>query len=402
MINKLYCRLHQQIFNLASYFVLFREPKIFKGQTAFKQLTDVLSVNQKILIITDNSLISLGLLDTLIFELDFKQISYVIYDNILPNPTVTNVEEALAIYKSNNCSIIIAFGGGSPIDCAKIVAARVVQPNKSILKMKGIQKIRKKLIPLFIVPTTSGTGSEITIAAVITDDKTHQKYAISDMCLIPKYIVMDYTLTYKLPKFITATTGMDALTHAIEAFIGKSNTKQTKNDALSAIKLIHENLYVAYLDGYNAKARESMQYASFYAGKAFTRAYVGNVHAIAHTLGGTYNIPHGYANAVALPIVLKAYGSKAEKRLAIIADYIGLSQYQDNDHIKTNKLISWIEEMNDLMKIPKCIIEINEVDIPKMAKVAYHEANPTYPVPDIWSISKFEEVLLNLKGDNNE
>ena len=213
---------------------------------------------------------------------------------------------------------------------------------------------------------------------------------------------MDYTLTYKLPPFITATTGMDALTHAIEAFIGNSNTQQTQADALLAIKLIYENLYTAYIDGNNKQARKSMLFASFYAGKAFTRAYVGNVHAIAHTLGGTYNIAHGYANAVTLPIVLKEYDTVIEKRLAIISDHIGLSNHLDSDHDKSIILIKWIEEMNEQMNIPKYIKEIKLADINMLATTAYREANPAYPVPKIWSIIKFEEILERLMGENNE
>ena len=401
MKSKLYCRIHQQIYRIASYFVKWRVPEIFQGEFAYANLAKKISNNEKILIVTDKVLVKLGLLTPLLNTLKTNNISYVIYDNILPNPTVSNVEEALNVFNKNKCSAIIGFGGGSSIDCAKVVAARVARPRKTVLKMKGIQKIRKKLVPLIVVPTTAGTGSEVTIAAVITDDKSHQKYAISDMSLIPKYIIMDHTLTYKLPPFITATTGMDALTHAIEAFVSKSNTKQTQLDALMAIKLIYENLHTAYLDGENEKARKSMLFASFYAGKAFTRAYVGNVHAIAHALGGTYNVPHGYANAVTLPIVLRAYGNKVEKKLSIIADYIGLSEYQDSVSEKSQKLIDWIEKMNKSMNIPNFISEIRMGDIHIMAKNAYMEANPVYPVPDIWSIAQFENVFAKLGGENN-
>ena len=401
MKNKLYCRLHQQFYRIASYFVKWRVPEMFQGEVAYDELAKKLPNTDKILIITDKVLVELGVITQLISMLNKNHISYVIYDNILPNPTVSNVEEALVVFKDNGCSTIIGFGGGSSIDCGKVVAARVARPKKSVLKMKGIQKVRKKLVPLVVIPTTAGTGSEVTIAAVITDDKTHQKYAISDMSLIPKYIVMDYTLTYQLPPFMTATTGMDALTHAIEAFIGKSNTKQTQVDALTAIKLIYENLYTAYLDGCNEKARKAMLFASFCAGKAFTRAYVGNVHAVAHALGGRYNTPHGYANAVTLPVVLKAYGNKVENRLAIISDYIGLSNHQDSTRMKATKLIGWIEEMNESMNIPNCISEINGKDIHVLAKNAYMEANPVYPVPDIWSIPQFEDVFVKLGGEHN-
>ena len=401
MKNKLYCRIHQQIYRMASYFVPWRFPEIFQGELAYENLADKLSQHKKILIVTDKALVELGLLTQLLNTLDKNHIAYAVYDKILPNPTIANVEEALIAFHHNDCSAIIGFGGGSPIDCGKIVAARVARPNKAVTRMMGIQKIRKKLIPLIAIPTTAGTGSEVTIAAVITDDQTHQKYAVSDMCLMPKYILMDYTLTYKLPPFITATTGMDALTHAIEAFIGKANTKQTKLDALKAITLVHENLYIAYQDGENEKARKSMLFASFYGGRAFTRAYVGNVHAMAHTLGGTYHIAHGYANAVALPVVLRAYGNKVGKKLAMIADHIGLSEDKDSVSQKSEKLIHWIEGMNESMNIPMYITEIKKEDIPMMAKKAYIEANPAYPVPDIWSMAQFQDVFIKLGGKDN-
>ena len=399
MKSKVYCRIYQQIYRILSYFVKWRVPEIFQGESAYTELIAKLSIDEKIFIVTDKALLELGLLNSLLVSLESNNISYVMHANILPNPTVLNVEEALQVFNNNKCSLIIGFGGGSPIDCAKVVAARAVCPKKSVAKMKGVQKIRRKTIPLVAIPTTAGAGTETTIAAVITDDTTREKYAISDMNLIPRYAVFDYKLAYNLPPFMTAITGMDALTHAIEAFVGRSNTKQTKLDALMAVKLIYENLYTAYSDGKNAEARKSMQFASFYAGKAFTRAYVGNVHAIAHTLGGVYNVAHGYANAVTLPVVLRAYGDKVEKKLSIIADHIGVSDQQDSISTKSMKLICWIEGMNKSMDIPSRILEIQQKDIHLMAKRAYKEANPLYPVPEIWSVSQFESIFVQLRGE---
>lgn len=257
--------------------------------------------DREVLIVTDKGIVSLGLLNGLLQDLADTGIRYVVYDNTVPNPTIDNIEEALEAYKKEECQGIIAVGGGSSMDCAKGVGARIARFNKTIPKMKGQFKVLKKLPPLFAVPTTAGTGSETTVAAVTTDSRTHEKYAINDLSLIPHYAVLDPVLTVKLPPSITATTGIDALTHAVEAYIGQRNTTQTILQARTAVELIFENLYEAYQNGENLVAREKMQKASFLAGAAFTRAYVCNVYAIAHTLGGFYSVPHGLANSVLLP-----------------------------------------------------------------------------------------------------
>jgi alcohol dehydrogenase len=296
------------------------------------------------------------------------------------------------MYIENNCSGIIAFGGGSPMDCAKGVGARVVRPNKSISQMKGVLKVMKRLPPLFAVPTTAGTGSETTLAAVITDSRTHEKYAINDTSLIPHYAVLDPLLTVNLPPHITATTGMDALTHAVEAYIGKSNTKNTRQYSREAVKLIFDNIYEAYSNGTNITARKNMQKASFLAGLAFTRAYVGYVHAVAHTLGGFYSLPHGLANAVILPYILEYFGSSAHKPLAELADIALITSSKDTDSQKAAKFIKAIKNLNKSMNIPEKISGIVESDIPIMAKRALSEGNPLYPVPQIMSM----EEMLNI------
>ena len=237
------------------------------------------------------------------------------------------------------------------MDCAKAAAARVAKPKQSVRKMRGYLKIHKKLPPLFAVPTTAGTGSETTLAAVVSDPLTHEKNAICDPCLRPKYAVLDPKLTIGLPKHITSTTGMDALTHAVEAYIGKSNVKSTREFAIQAIKLIHENLELAYRDGKNIKARENMLMASYLAGNAFTRAFVGYVHAIAHNLGGLYGTPHGLANAVVLPYVLKWYGKTIYSRLAELSDLINLTNKDESEETKANAFIDEIKRMNKAMDI---------------------------------------------------
>jgi alcohol dehydrogenase class IV len=295
------------------------------------------------------------------------------------------------MYKTNGCDAIIGLGGGSPIDAAKCVGIRVVKPKVPLKKMKGILKVRKRLPLLIAIPTTAGTGSEATLAAVISDPSTHEKFAISDMPLIPKIAVLDPMLTVGLPPFYTATTGMDALTHAIEAYLGKSNTKETKRRALHAIELVHRYLKTVYDHPNHLDARMNMLLASYHAGFAFTRAYVGNIHAIAHTFGGFYQVPHGYANAIIMPHVLCYYSHRIHKKLAFIHDVL----YPDHDGTikdKALKVIDWIKELNDYFKIPETIDVPNMEHIDKMIDRAHEEANPLYPVPVIFKKKDFKQI----------
>lgn len=396
---KIIFRIYQFILRVASYFQNFRTPIILSGEKVYSDIVNLLSSEQAVFIVTDNALKKLGLLDELLHTLDNNNISYSVYDEVLPNPSVHCVEKAVLQYKQSNCYEIITVGGGSPMDCAKIVAAKIAKPNLPIEKMGGLLKIRKKLVSIIAIPTTAGTGSETTIAAVITDECTHKKYAISDMCLIPTHTAIIPELTVSLPKHITSTTGIDALTHAIESYIGNANTKQTKLDALNSIKLIYEYLPVVYDEPNNLLARENMLLASFYAGRAFTRGYVGNIHAMAHTLGGLYHVPHGLANAVILPIVLREYGSTIHRHLSEICDMLNLCDISKEDSYKAELVISWIENMNNTMNIPTTIPEIQYADIETLAVRAYNEANPLYPVPVIFSKATFKKLFLTIKGE---
>ena len=344
------------------------------------------------MIVTDKGISAAGLLNGLIKGLDENKIKYVIYDKTVPNPTTDNIEEALILYKANGCNAIIAFGGGSPMDCAKGVGARIARPNKSLMQLKGLLKVRKKLPPLIAIPTTAGTGSEATIAAVVTDSKTHVKFQINDIALIPHFAVLDPQLTIGLPDYITATTGMDALTHAVEAYIGKSNTVKTKRLSKKATVMIIDNILAAYSDGKNVMARSNMLKASYYAGVAFTRAYIGYVHAISHALGGLYGIPHGLANAIVLPYVLEYYGKSVHKQLAELADVSGITLAGDSQEEKADKFIGLVRKLNREMNIPEKVTEINEKDIPLLVERTIKEANPFYPVPKIL----FEQDLKNL------
>jgi len=347
----------------------------------------------KILVVTDKGILTLGLADNLLSAMGEAGITPVVFSDTATNPTVDNIENGVALYKKEACQGILAFGGGSPIDCGKGIGARIARPRKTLAQMKGILGVGRRLPPLFAVPTTAGTGSEVTLAAVVSNPLTHEKYAISDTPLIPRYAALDPELILGLPPSITVATGMDALTHAVEAFIGRSNTGQTAKDALEAAQLVLENLPQAYAAGSDMKARQKMLKAAYLAGRAFTRAYIGNVHALAHTLGGFYGVPHGLANAVLLPLVLEYYRDAVHQPMAEMARRIGVSTDID-DRRAAAEFIEKIRSLNRAMAIPPSLPGIIlEADIPTMAKRAFAEANPLYPVPAIFGQKDFQTLL---------
>ena len=397
-LKKCWYRIYQKILKIGLCFMNWKEPTVFDGEGAVLQLPSFIKEKgiKRVLIVTYKGLMGLHLLDPLFLELQKQGIYYVVYDDVQPNPTIPNIECCKDAYINHNCQGIIAFGGGSPMDCAKAAGARVVKPKQSVRKMRGYLKVGRKLPPFFAVPTTAGTGSETTLAAVVTDPETHEKNAIADMALRPKYAVLDPALTIGLPPHITSTTGMDALTHAVEAYIGKSNVKSTIKYAEDATILIHQNLERAYHNGKDMNARHNMLKASYYAGCAFTRAFVGYVHAIAHNLGGMYGTPHGLANAVIMPYVLEWYGKSAHKRLARLADIIGITTKEMTDEQKANAFIEEIKRMNKEMNIPEKFDFIKEEDIPLLVKRALKEGNPGYPVPKIMKPEDCEKVIRQL------
>ena len=396
--KKVWYRTYQKVLKLAMCFMNWSEPQLFEGEDSVLKLPKFIkdkNIN-KVLVVTDKGLMNLHILDPLFDELKKEEIEFVVFDGVQPNPTIPNIEECKELYIQNNCQGIIACGGGSPMDCAKAAGARVVKPKQSIRKMRGYLKVGKKLPPFFAVPTTAGTGSETTLAAVVSDPETHEKNSICDMALRPRYAVLDPKLTVGLPPHITSTTGMDALTHAVESYIGKSNVKSTIKYAEEATKLIHANLEKAYTNGKDLEARSNMLKGSYLAGCAFTRGFVGYVHAIAHNLGGLYNTPHGLANAVILPHVLRWYGKVIYPRLAKLADLIGIAQDKTTTEEKGKAFIEEIERMNKAMNIPDKFDFIKEEDISILVTRALKEGNPGYPVPKIMNASDCEQVIRSI------
>lgn len=376
----------------------FPVPALLTGPGSVGQLAENIKIRglKHVLVVTDRVLMDLKLPEGLLSALNENGVEYTIFDEVQPNPTIENVEEGRKLYKENKCDGIIGFGGGSPIDCAKIIGARISNPYLSVRRMKGLFRVFLPIPPFFAVPTTAGTGSETTIAAVITDADSHEKFAVNDFKLIPKIAVLDPELMVGLPPHITATTGMDALTHAVEAYIGVNGNKFTDENAEKATQLIFENLETAYTDGSNLEARNNMALASFYAGTAFTRAYVGYVHAIAHNMGGLYGVAHGLANAIILPYVLEFCRKDAEPKLARLAVTGGIGSEEESAEALSHRFIGKIKAMNKDMGLPDYIKELKEEDIPLIAKRALDEAHPDYPVPRIMTRQECEDLIRRL------
>ncbi|MGP1587392.1 MAG: iron-containing alcohol dehydrogenase [Treponemataceae bacterium] len=398
-VKKMGCRIFQGVFAIIIKLLKENKQETLIGKDKFQELPLVIKNKG----LKNPMIVSGARVSKTDFFIEFEKklkenfVQYTIFNEVKPDPTVSQITQMSKIFMENKCDCCVAVGGGSNIDAAKAMCALTVKPGKDLKDLGGIMKVNKK-IPYFIaVPTTAGTGSECTVAAVVTDDSIGRKYAVNDPVLLPSMAVLDSVLTVSLPQKLTAYTGMDALTHAVEAYLNKMYYKKnTKSQSEFAIKNIFSYLKKAYDDGSNIEARQKMLEASYQAGLAFTTSCVGNVHAIAHTLGGLYHIQHGLANAVILPKVLEEYRPKIDKDLACMADLIGICSEKD-EKSKADAFINAIYKMNESMDIPKGFSEIQDQDIPKMATWADREANPLYPVPVIFDKARFESVIRKLK-----
>lgn len=381
---------------LLSFFIDFSGPTLIQKQEGILEIGPLIKKQSihKVCIVTDDFLSQTPVFKLWCDDLDSKGISYVIYAGTKPNPTIELVQEAYGIYKEEDCQGLIAYGGGSAMDLAKAVGAKVARPNKTIRQLRGTLKIRRKIPYLICVPSTVGTGSEATLAAVISDAESQEKFAIMDPALMPDVAILDINVVASLPKKLIAETGMDALTHAVEAYIGKANTKKTKALALSAIAIIFDHLQAAY-EG-DKHALSQMQLAAYQAGLAFTRAYVGNVHALSHQLSAIYHLPHGYANAVILPYVLSYYGKSILKPMSQIYEHLEHLPLRTQKE-KTVHMISKIIDLKAALEIDKNFQGlIKHKDTDRIIKQALSEANPLYPVPKIFDKNDFETIIKKL------
>ena len=397
-LELLWCRAFQSVLKVGNCFMGYRMPKYLEGPGKIKELGVFLKdkgIND-VLVVTGAGMVRRGQVQPMLDGFEQNGIRYTLQTYTATDPTSDDVEAGYRTYRDHGCKAIVAIGGGSRIDCAKGIAAKAVHPKKTVAQLQGLLKVHRPIPPFVAIPTTAGAGSETTVAAVITDSATHRKAAINDPLLIPKYAVLDPELTVGLPPYTTATTGMDALAHAVEAYTNKTyNTKLENRLAREAVKLIHDNMLIAFEAGSNLEARQNMQRGAFCAGRAFTRGCVGYVHAIGHTLGGLYGVAHGLAMAVLLPHVMREYGAAVHKRLAELADVCGISG--SNEAEKANAFIRWIEDTNAKMGLPDKFDVIQDKDIDRMITWARKEAHPLYPVPVVWRRKDFKRLIASIR-----
>lgn len=379
---------------LLTRFIPIPQPTLLVGPGSSARLGQAIAGfgHGKILIVTDSIISKLGLLNPLTDALTAGGAEFVVFDEITPDAPIPLIEKGIEFYKMNGCDAIVAFGGGSSMDASKAIAVSVANP-KPLRQLAGYLKGLRAPVKIYAVPTTAGTGSEVTVAAVISDPETHKKLVIVDPRMVPKMAALDPSLMTGLPPHITAATGIDALTHAVEAFVGNWKTPYSDGMALSAVGLIFENLRTAYTDGKNLEAREKMALASTYAGFAFTRANVGYVHAIAHQFGGKYHTPHGLANAIMLPFVLKYSSPAITDKLAMLAVRAKVGTDDESPEVLAQKFLDAVDQLNQDLGIPTYLAALQEADIPALAKAACWEAHTGYPVPRYMSPEVCEGII---------
>jgi len=371
-------------------------PTTFVGPGSALRLCDTIAQFGlgRVLIVTDAVLVKLGIVEPLRAALAARGVEVAIHDGITPDPTYDVLQRGCEAARAHRADAILAVGGGSVLDAAKIIDAMVVS-GKSAAKLVGMLKVGKPLLPLFAVPTTAGTGSEVTVAAVATDPVAHVKNVVIDPKLVPAAAALDPGITRGMPPHITAATGMDALTHAVESYVNRWPHPETAFHAVSAVRMIFANLPRACADGEDLEAREAMLLASYYAGLAFTKAYVGYVHAFSHKVGGMYGVPHGLGNAILLPYVLDFLKDAplAEQRLAELAVAIGAGRAGESRAALAQRFVERVRELNRTVGIPDKLAALKAVDVPEVARAAMIEAHRDYPVPKNMRLPEAEALL---------
>jgi alcohol dehydrogenase class IV len=374
------------------------QPTLLIGPGASARLGQAISGfgHRRIMLVTDPIVARLGLTAPLMQGLGADRPGaaehVVVFDEITPDAPIPVIEKGIEVFRDAGCDALVAIGGGSVIDAAKAIGMAAAN-HKHPRELVGYFRGRHAPPPIYAVPTTAGTGSEVTVAAVISDPQRETKLVIADTRLVPKMAALDPELMVGLPREVTAASGMDALTHAIEAFIGYWGTRFTDRMALAAVGMIYENLPRACEHGSDLAAREKMALASTYAGLAFTRANVGNVHAIAHQLGGKYHTPHGLANAIMLPHVLRFSGDAITGKLATLARHVKLGGADEPEAQLAQKFLDSIDALSRRIGIPRTLDALREEDIPQLARAACREADFNYPVPRVMSQQDCEALL---------
>ncbi|MDD1781093.1 iron-containing alcohol dehydrogenase [Enterovibrio sp. ZSDZ35] len=390
---------YMKALKIAARVIPIPRPTLFTGADSAEQLCEAIGLMnfKKLLVVSDQPLVDIGIVGKIEEYLSKRGVEYTVFSHVTPDPTYSQAELGLDLYRRNGCDGILAIGGGSPIDCAKVIAARVTN-NKSIKRLAGLLRVWRTPAPLFVIPTTAGTGSEVTVAAVISDPFNHKKTPLMDPKLVPLMAALDPALMVDLPPHITAATGMDALTHAVEAYLSLNATTETDAYATAAMTLIHENLIAAYKDGKSLQVRLNMAMASYFAGLAFTKASLGYAHAIAHNLGAKYGTPHGVANSLALPHVLAASLPSAKTKMANLAKIVGAGESHWDDQMNAQAFVAYVVSLQDEMSLPKTLVELQQTDISDIAKHATSEARWNYPVPHYLSLQECEQLIEKIRA----
>ncbi|MHA2800468.1 iron-containing alcohol dehydrogenase [Vibrio harveyi] len=396
MLKHLLYRGYTNGLKAAAYVLPLPKPTLFSGAGSLHELTEAIADLgfKKLLLVTDGGLVKIGMAEQVTESAKARGLDVVLFSEVKPDPTYDQVETGLTMYFDSGCDAILALGGGSAMDCAKVIAARVTN-RKSIKKLAGLFRVWRTPAPLFVIPTTSGTGSEVTIAAVVSEPDTHHKTPLMDPKLVPLMAALDANLLVGLPAKITADTGIDALTHAVEAFISRNATVDTKAYSIAAIKLIFKYLPQAVEDGSNIEARNKMAMASYYAGLAFTKASLGYVHAFAHNLGAKYGIPHGMANGLALLPVLRFSFSEIEPQLTALSE--ALSRTHGEDRASAQDFIHRLEDLYNAIGIEQTSPLLQSSDTGELVSLILKEAHWNYPVPKFMNEEECAQLLAEIR-----
>lgn len=388
--------LHELILKLIKTVVSFApgaRHTAFVGTGSSRQLCEHIARTgaERVLVVTDKPLRELGIVDSAIAGLVDAGVEIAIYDGVLPDPTYDQVAEGVSIAKSSRSEAVLAIGGGSSMDAAKLIATGATNEGTAG-DWIGFNKYKNDPLKIYAIPTTSGTGSEATMGAVISDPETHEKGIASGSAMLPAAVAVDADLLVGLPPHITAATGIDALTHGVEAFVSRWDRGTAKEDGRIAIKLIFDHLAQACREGSDLNARQGMAMAAYYAGLAINQVNVGNVHAIAHQIGGKYGIPHGLANALVLPHILEFSRVEAESELAELAVLVGAGEAGEGNAVLAEKFIQAVRDLRAEVGIPETSDKIRREDHGALADLALAEGM-SYPAPRLLDRSTALDVL---------
>ena len=398
-MNNIIRRLRIRGLGIATKLAPAPTPFIFTGPGSSAELVGMIADRglRSVLVVTDAVLLDLKVVDPVLAALKAAGITAHVYSDVEPDPTIAVVMKGVARLKEARADAVLAVGGGSPIDAAKAIIACRAQ-GCSPEALDGYFKVRKAVLPFFSIPTTAGTGSEVTIVSVISDPVAQRKFAIVDNKLVPVAIALDPNLMLGLPPGVTAATGMDALTHAVESYLSTLATPATRAMSLGATRVIVRDLPKVYEDGRDIAARQSLAVASCQAGLAFTKAGVGYVHAISHQIGAIYHLPHGLVNAVVLPYVLDFYLYEVATPLAELARACGLVGADTDDRTSARMFVAELRRLNALLGIPDTLDKVDVKDIPELVRRALAEAHGAYPVPKYMSNSNCLDVITLVAG----